>query len=48
MSQMLWSEESGWKPAMMTFPIKKRINTEFFIDKRAALYIQKGYRKNKD
>jgi len=31
---------------VMTFPIKKRINTELFIDKRASLYIQKrGARK---
>jgi len=27
-------------------PIKRRINTELFIDKTAALYIQKGARKN--
>jgi len=27
-------------------PIKKRINTELLIDKRAALYTQKGAGKN--
>jgi len=26
----------------MTFPIKKRINTELFIDRNKGLYIQKG------
>jgi len=26
----------------MTFPIKKKINTELFIEKRAAYFIQKG------
>jgi len=26
---------------MISFPIKKRINTELFIDVRAQLYIQK-------
>jgi len=26
----------------MTFPIKKRINTELFIDGKMGLYIQKG------
>jgi len=25
-----------------TFPFKKRINTELFIDERARLYMQKG------
>jgi len=29
----------------MTFPIKKRLNTELFIDKRAVLFIQKGASK---
>jgi len=28
-----------------TFPIKKRINTELFIDKRPALIYKKGARK---
>jgi len=28
------------KNAAITFPIKKRINTELFIDKSADLYIQ--------
>jgi len=32
---------------VMTLPIKKRINTELFIDKRAALYKLNGERKNK-
>jgi len=27
---------------VMTFPIKKRINAERYIDERAELYIQKG------
>jgi len=27
---------------VMTFPIKKRINTELFIDKKQGVYIQKG------
>jgi len=27
----------------MTFPIKKRINTELFIDRMAGLYIQNGW-----
>jgi len=31
----------------MTFPIKKIINTELFIDKITALYIQKGACRNK-
>jgi len=31
---------------MMTFPIKKRINTALFIAGRAALNIQKGSLKN--
>jgi len=26
----------------MTFPIKKRINAELFIDKKQGLYIQEG------
>jgi len=26
----------------MTFPIKKRIDTELFIDRNKGLYIQKG------
>jgi len=26
----------------MTFPIKKRINTELFSDRKQGLYIQKG------
>jgi len=26
----------------MTFPIKKKINTELFIDMKQGLYIQKG------
>jgi len=26
-------------PVMITFPINKRINTELFIDRTAALYI---------
>jgi len=30
--------ESQW----MTFPIKKRINTELFIDRNKGLYIRKG------
>jgi len=30
---------------VMAFPIKKRICTELFIDKRAVLFIQKGVRK---
>jgi len=28
--------------AVMTFPIKKRIITELFIDRNNGLYIQKG------
>jgi len=28
---------------VMTFSIQKRINTELFIDERAALYIQKSF-----
>jgi len=31
---------SNENPVMMTFPIKKSINTELFIDERAALYTQ--------
>jgi len=27
---------------VMTFPIKKRIDTELFNDERAAIYIEKG------
>jgi len=30
----------------MTFPIKKRINTELFIDRTAALYIVNGRIRN--
>jgi len=33
--------ESQW----MTFPIKKRINTELFIDRNKGVYIQKGYKE---
>jgi len=29
----------------MTFPIKKRINTELFIDRRTTLYIANGGNK---
>jgi len=28
--------------AVKTFPLKKRINTELFIDWKQGLYIQKG------
>jgi len=28
---------------MMTFPIKKRINTELFIDRTVALYIGEAW-----
>jgi len=31
----------------MTIPIKKRIDTELYIDERGALYIQKVVSKNK-
>jgi len=31
---------------IMTFPIKKRINSELFIDGKYELYIQKGQIKN--
>jgi len=31
----------------MTFPMKKRINIELFINERAALYIYKSASKNK-
>jgi len=31
---------------VMTFPIKKRINTELFIDKSAALFMLNGECKN--
>jgi len=34
---MRWVEKTGGNP-VMTFPIKKRINTELFIDRMAALY----------
>jgi len=27
---------------VMTFPIKKRINTELFIERRAEIYMQNG------
>jgi len=27
---------------VMTFPIKKRINTQLFIDRKQGLYIRKG------
>jgi len=40
---MPWSEESRQNP-VITFPIKKRINTELFISKSAAIYMQKGAR----
>jgi len=48
-SLMLWSEESEWavvgercKPAVVVFPIKKRFNTELFIDTKAAVYLVDG------
>jgi len=38
---MLWSEDE-MKTPVMTFPIKKSIDTELFIGEGAAHYIQKG------
>jgi len=38
---MLWSAEFEWAEMQnpwTTFPIKKRINTDLFIDRMAALY----------
>jgi len=32
----------GAKIPVKTFPIKKRINTDLFIDRNIGLYIQKG------
>jgi len=43
---MLWSEDKMQNP-VMTFPIKKRINTELFIERRPALYILNSDPKNK-
>jgi len=34
------------KIPVMTFPIKKRINTELFIDRKQELHIQKGDQEN--
>jgi len=46
---VLWSEESGRDAnSMMTFPIKKRINTELFIDRTAVLYIMEGRIKDEN
>jgi len=45
-SMVLWSEErmcEGWvclENPVMTFPIKKRINTELFIERMAALFLR--------
>jgi len=33
---MYWDEKE-WENPVMTFPIKKRINTSLFIDRTAAL-----------
>jgi len=43
---MLWPE-SGDENLIMTFPIMKRINTELFVEKRAALNTQKQSSINK-
>jgi len=37
---VVWLREA--KNPVMTFPIKKRINTEMFSDSRAELYTQNG------
>jgi len=41
---MLWSESRDKKP-VMTFPVKKRIHTELFIEIWATLYIPNGGNK---
>jgi len=40
--QALKRWEQWAKIPVMTFPIKKRINTELLIDRNQGLYIQKG------
>jgi len=48
-STVLWSEESSqdgsWKNEnpVMSFPIKRRINTDLFIDRMAALYLVESW-----
>jgi len=39
---MLWSGQRRDENPVMTFPIKKRIETEIFIGRNAALFIQNG------
>jgi len=39
---VVWRERMCENP-MMTFPIKKRIHTELFIDRTAALYILESW-----
>jgi len=39
-AMMRWARYA--KNPVIPFPIKKRINTELFIDRKQGLYVQKG------
>jgi len=45
---MLWSDVSRDANPSKTFAIKKRINTELFTDRMAALYIADGRIKDEN
>jgi len=42
----MWKSDEDLPNPIVTFPIKKRINTELFIDGKHELYVNKRQIKN--